>query len=265
MSERANAMMDAAAALAGQQAELAAILAGLDASGWATESRCPGWTVADVVLHLAQTDELAVASFEGRFVEDVALLSDGVDGAGVTNADDWAAFAVARERGPSGPAVADRYLTAAAALRDAVATADPAGRFPWVAGDLSGPTLTTTRLSEAWIHTGDIAEPLGVDLPATARLRLVARLAWRTLPYAFARAGVALGGPVAFELTGPDGAAWSFRPDGDPSVSTIATTIRGPAEELCLVAARRLAPAATSLTGDGPDSAAVLRLVRTFA
>lgn len=254
-------MAEAAAALAGQQAELAGVLAGLDAAAWATESRCPGWTVADVVLHLAQTDELAVASFEGRFVEAVSLVSEGVEAAGVASADDWAAFAVARERGPSGQEVLARYLDAAAALAGAVAAADPAGRFPWVAGELSGPTLTTTRLAETWIHTGDVAEALGVDLPPTDRLRLVARLAWRTLPYAFARAGATLSGPVAFELAGPDGVVWSFRSDEVEAT----TMISGPAHELCLVAARRIGPSATSLRGDGPDAAAVLRLVRTFA
>jgi hypothetical protein len=47
----------------------------------------------------------------------------------------------------------------------------------------------------------------------------------------------------------------------DPPV----TTIRGDAAELCGVAARRVDPATTSLTGDGPDAAAVLALVRTYA
>lgn len=261
MGDRGGALAEAAAALAGQQAELAGVLAGLDTAAWATESRCSGWTVADVVLHLAQTDELAVASFEGRFVEAVQVLSAGVEAAGVTTADAWAAFAVEQERGPSGPAVAARYLAAAAALRDTVAAADPAARVPWVAGELSAPTLTTTRLAETWIHTGDVAEPLGIVPAPTDRLRLVARLAWRTLPYALSRAGETLAGTVAFELTGPDGSPWSLRPDGTDAP----TTIHGPAADLCLVAARRLDPAMSALTGEGPDAAAVLRLVRTFA
>ncbi len=62
-------------------------------------------------------------------------------------------------------------------------------RVTWVSGQLSLHTLTATRLSEAWIHTGDIASALGVDLAPTDRLRHIARLAWRTLPYAFDRAG----------------------------------------------------------------------------
>jgi hypothetical protein len=92
------------------------------------------------------------------------------------------------------------------------------------------------------------------------RLRHVARLAWRTLPYAFARADRALHGPVAFELRGPGGGEWTFAPD-EPAV----TTIRGDGVELCQVAARRVLPADTRLRGEGPDAAAVLELVRTYA
>ena len=44
-------------ALADQQAELTDILGGLDDADWQRPSRCEGWTVADVVLHLAQTND----------------------------------------------------------------------------------------------------------------------------------------------------------------------------------------------------------------
>jgi len=121
-------------------------------------------------------------------------------------------------------------------------------------------TLVTTRLAETWIHTRDVADGLGIELEPSDRLQYVARLAWRTLPYAFARAGRELSGPVAFELRGPRGNEWRFTPDEQPL-----TTIRGPGADLCLVAARRADPNDTSLTGDGPDAAAVLELVRTYA
>src|SRR5205807_1139336 len=151
----------------------------------------------------------------------------------------------------------DRWRTTGEALRKALAAGDPHQRVVWVSGELSLRTLTTTRLAETWIHAGDVAQALGVDLAPTDRLRHIARLAWRTLPYAFDRAGRQLAGPVAFELRGPSGDPWDFHPDTDP-----ATTIRGEGAELCLVAARRADPATTSLTGKGPDAAAVLELVR---
>ena len=88
----------------------------------------------------------------------------------------------------------------------------------------------------------------------------IARLAWRTLPYAFAREGRELAGPVAFHLLAPSGTPWRFRPDAEP-----ATVIEGAGAELCLVAARRVAADDTSLRGTGPDARAVLELVRTYA
>ncbi|MBV9410047.1 MAG: hypothetical protein JO148_00510 [Acidimicrobiia bacterium] len=65
---------------------------------------------------------------------------------------------------------------------------------------------------------------------------------------------------MAFQLTGPTGTPWDLIPDETPL-----TTIRGAGVDLCLVAARRLDPATTSLTGEGPDADAVLKLVRTYA
>ena len=66
----------------------------------------------------------------------------------------------------------------------AFAAADPHLRVTWVTNQLSVETLAATRLSECWIHTGDVAAALGVRLEPTERLRFIARLAWRTLPYA---------------------------------------------------------------------------------
>jgi hypothetical protein len=88
----------------------------------------------------------------------------------------------------------------------------------------------------------------------------VARLAWRTLPYAFARDGRQLSGPVSFDLAAPGGGRWRFVPDDEP-----ATVVEGDGAELCLVAARRVAAADTSLRATGPDGVAVLELVRTYA
>jgi hypothetical protein len=101
---------------------------------------------------------------------------------------------------------------------------------------------------------------VAITLVPTDRLWHIARLAWRTLPYAFARAGEELHGPIAIELTGPSGARWSFGTNDHPL-----TIVRGSGLEFCLVAARRLDPAKTDLSATGPDGGQVLDLVRTYA
>jgi uncharacterized protein (TIGR03084 family) len=250
--------MDETSALAEQQAELSALLASLTDDDWSRPSRCEGWSVADVVLHLAQTNEMAIGSAQGRFTEALATLTEGVQAAG--NVDDGADVMVRHQRGAPPASVRDRWQQSADALRAALVESDPHRRVDWVAGQLSVRTLAVTRLAETWIHTGDVADALGVTPAPGERLRHVARLAWRTLPYAFARADRELHGPVAFELVGPSGGAWTFVPEDEP-----VTTLRGDGFELCLVAARRVEPDATGLQADGPDAADVLELVRTYA
>jgi uncharacterized protein (TIGR03084 family) len=263
-------------ALEEQHRELAALLAGRSEAEWRRPSRCPGWDAADVVLHLCQTDRLAIASVDGTFGAHLdelgraaARSGGGVDADGVaagtggaSPVDAGAAWQVAQERGEPGAVIAARWEESSTALRGVLAAADPSARVEWVAGRLSVHTLATTRLAECWIHTGDVADAFGESLAATDRLRHVARLAWRTLPYAFARAGRAAPGPVGFSLVGPDGDPWVFGLDGDAAPPTV---VSGDAVELCLVAARRLEPSESSLVARGPDAAAVLELVRTYA
>lgn len=251
--------MDAiVAALDQEQAELDGLLSALDEPDWAQPSRCEGWTVADVVLHLAQTNELAVESVHGRFAEaldDVA----GRLGPGAS-VDEGADLMVAAERGAPSPELLDRWRRSADAQRSEFAACEPQQRLVWVTGELSARTAATTRLAETWIHSGDISAAFDRVPVPTDRLWHITRLAWRTLPYAFSLSGRELTGPVAFTLDAPSGGTWDFVPDDEPM-----TTIRGDAAELCMVAARRAEPQDTGLRGDGPDAGAVLELVRTYA
>lgn len=243
------------AALEAQQDVLDALLAGLDADGWASPTRCPGWSVADVVLHLAQTDELAVASAQGRLPEVAGHWLDRALG----TVDDAAAVAVEAERGASPAELLARWRAGAAAERAALLACPPGPRLRWVVGDLAPRTLATTRLSECWIHAGDVAEALGTALVPTDDLWHIARLAWLTLPYAFGRAGLGSPGPLRLILDSPSGGTWDFGDDQSP------TRLTGDAVDFCLLAARRLDPAQARITAEGPDAAAVLALVRTYA
>jgi uncharacterized protein (TIGR03084 family) len=253
---------DVVIALDAQRRELASVLAGADADGLRRPSRCEGWSVADVLVHLAQTDELAVATLDGRFDEAARRLLRSVEPG--DDVDDWAAAAVAGQ--PMDPEAAlERWAVAAQAQVDAFARADLSGRVPWVAGELAARTLASTRLTECWIHTLDVASAFGPPPPPTARLWHTCRLAWRTLPYAFARAGTELTGPVRFELDGPDGARWSFGAAEADAAGEPGTVVRGSAVALCEVAGRRLDGPASALVATGPDAASVLALVRTFA
>ena len=252
-------MQEILGALAEQQDELAGLLAGLDEADWSRPSACAGWSVADVVLHLAQTNEMAIGSARGDLPGALVRLTEGVppsDG----DIDDGAALMVAHQRGGPASEVHERWARSCSDLRAALLSRQPGDRLVWVAGELAARTLGTTRLAETWIHTGDVAAGLGTELEPADRLWHIARLAWRTIPYAFERAGLAPPGAVAFELTAPSGARWTFGTD-----AAATTTIRGTGVDLCRVASRRTPAEGTSLTWDGPDGATVLSLVRTWA
>ena len=246
---RKHSYMDVLTDLEAEYTQLESMLESLTPQQWTAASAAAGWSVADVVLHLAQTEE-AIPLSAG--VDDVAGWRDGDD-----NVDDMVEQWVRGER-DTPLAIFERWKLA---HRQAVATlraADPARKLRWAAAPLKPVTLATTRLAEHWAHALDIAVPLGIDYPDTDRLRHIAWLGYNTLPYAFALDGTEPQ-PVFAELVSPSGSTWTF---GQPSAPT---HIRGAAAEFCLVGARRLAPEDSNLVGTGPFASQTLRILRNYA
>ncbi|HEU5471279.1 MAG TPA: maleylpyruvate isomerase family mycothiol-dependent enzyme [Actinophytocola sp.] len=229
------------------------VFAGLSAADWVRPSQAAGWSVVDVLLHLAQTEEAVVATVTGTPLQ-AEVAAPNQDAAGVDEAmDRW----VAAER--AGPElVYPRWQAARRASVAALRAADPQRVSPWASAPLRPATLATTRLAEHWAHALDITGPLAIPYPDTVRLRHIAWLAHRSLPYAFTLAGVRPA-PVRAELTGPDGATWRFGPDDADSV------ISGPAGAFCRVGAQRLAARDSGLTATGPHGPTALRVLRNYA
>ena len=236
--------------LEAEQERLEAILDGLDDAGWRSPSAAEGWSVADVVLHLGQTEDAVVMSAAG---------GDGFERmrSEATGVEDAAEQMVQAERAE--PAIVfERWKGSRRAALAALRAADPQQPIPWVATRLKPATLATTRLAEHWAHGLDISGPLGAPFPDTDRLRHIAWLAHGTLPYAFALAGQEAH-PVYCELTGPSGDTWRYGPTG------VDSTITGPAGAFCRVGAQRLTPQDSGLVTTGPNGDAALRVLRTYA
>ncbi|MGH3243185.1 MAG: maleylpyruvate isomerase family mycothiol-dependent enzyme [Spirillospora sp.] len=230
---------------------LDAVLGALTPDQWARPSDAEGWSVFDVVLHLAQTEEViadpSIGEGTALLPADAATTMDGL-------ADDM----VAAERGGAPGDLLARWRAAAFATPGILRAHPPGTRLSWVRMSLSPRTLATTRLAEHWAHAQDVTVPLGIPYPDTGRIRHVAWLAHRTLPYAFALDGLP-DVPVFCDLTAPDGTRWTF---GDPAAPT---KITGPASEFCRVGARRVTPERTGLVAEGPQGADALRVLRTYA
>jgi uncharacterized protein (TIGR03084 family) len=238
--------------LAAEEERLEKILSGLDEAQWTSASAADGWTIADVVLHLAQSEEAAAATATHGTLRGALGMVTG------ETTDARADAAVTMERAAPGEVFA-RWQRARQAALDAMRDADPDLAVQWMVGTIKPATLATTRLAEHWAHGLDIAGPLGADFPDTDRLKHIAWLAHRTLPYALSLAGEPAA-PVRCQLTAPDGEqVWSFGPADAESAIT------GAAGEFCRVAAQRLDPARSGLQASGPHGATALRLVRTYA
>lgn len=242
--------MDIVDDLQAEQERLEELLAGLTEDQWATASAAPGWTITDVVVHLAQTEELVVAS-----------IASGERGQtwdrGDKPLDEAIDEVVKAERAPFAD-VFDRWRRARRGALTALRKADPNQRVPWAATPLRPAVLATTRLAEHWAHGLDITAPLGLPFPDTDRLRHIAWLGHRTLPYAFAVEGLETH-DVFCDLTAPDGSIWRYGPDDADS------TIRGPAGDFCRVGARRLTPEESQLVATGPYADAALHVLRNYA
>lgn len=236
--------------LEAEQDAIEAMVARLDAEGLQAPSGAPGWSIADVLLHLAQSEESVVASITGAPVQRPFPVEGSTTDEIVDN---W----VRLERGDPTEA-RDRWRAARRMSVDALRSADPDRRYPWIAATLRPGALATTRLAEHWAHALDIAEPLGVDYADTDRLRHIAWLGHRTLSYGFELAGQEPQ-PVFAELTSPTGETWTYGDIGAPS------RITGPAGEFCRVGAQRMRPEESGLVASGPYGVAALRVLRNYA
>ena len=184
---------------------LESILESLTDEQWRSESDAPGWTVTDVMIHLAQTEEACRRHDEPT---------------------ERAQSPGPRRRSRSTTGSIDKSLPNATSrpsssrdgrLRGAhrsrrFAPLDPDARYAWAHTPLKPRTLATTRLAEHWAHALDVTVPFDIPLPDTDRLRHIAWLGHSTLPYGFAFNGQEAH-EVHVELTAPDGASvWRYGP-----------------------------------------------------
>jgi uncharacterized protein (TIGR03084 family) len=236
--------------LQAEHAALDEVLASLPEATWSAPSAAVGWTIADVVVHLAQTDEAVVAAVAGG--------TEALDWRRHGDTVDEAMAALVRAERATPAEALHRWRTAREAALAALRRADPGQPVQWVAAPLKPRTLATTRLAECWAHALDITVGVGVPYPDTARIRHIAWLGYSTLPYAFALVGEPPH-EVYCELTAPDGTTWRYgRPDAQ-------STVAGPAGAFCRVGAQRLSPERSGLVTGGPHGPTALRVLRNYA
>ncbi|WP_344972111.1 TIGR03084 family metal-binding protein [Streptosporangium fragile] len=240
--------------LRAETAELNAMVRGLDPAAWELPTPAEGWAVRDQIAHLAWFDDAATAAATDP--EGFRAVLPAVLARGDSAVDELAAAA----RTLTAAQVHAWFRAARTRSLEAFARLDAGARLPWYGPDMSAASFVTARLMETWAHGQDVADALGVVRVPTPRLRHVATLGVRAMPYGFAVRGLPVPArPVRVELTMPDGSPWAAGPeDADDLVS-------GPMLDFCLLVVQRRHLADTALRVRGETARAWTAVAQAFA
>jgi uncharacterized protein (TIGR03084 family) len=225
-----------------EQRSLDDIVSEICAEQWLLATPSPGWNVADQIGHLTYFDAAAASAIvqPDRFHAGVSELYEGARTQGMDQ------HTLGQFRELSAPEQLSSWRKNRRALLDAAATLHDGDRIPWYGPSMGAPSFLTARLMETWAHGTDVFDALGTNRPATERLRHIARLGFMTRNWSYTVRGEAPpSGDVDLELTGPEGDTWRFGAEG------AGDTVRGSAQEFCLVVTQRRHVDDTSLVTSG--------------
>jgi uncharacterized protein (TIGR03084 family) len=241
-----------AADLAAETAVTRALVAGVDQNGWRTPTPAAGWDIADQIGHLAYFDELAVRSAVSpdEFRAELSATPESVNPDAIA----------ARYRDRTGAQILAWFEGARAGLLEIFTKLDPRQRLPWFGPPMSAASSLTARLMETWAHTQDIADALGVTREPTGRLRHIAHIGVGARAYSYAARGqTPPEDPIRVELTAPDGALWTWGPDG------AADRVTGAALDFCLLVTQRRHRDDLALGVEGPAAQEWMAIAQAFA
>ncbi|GIJ78061.1 TIGR03084 family protein [Micromonospora phaseoli] len=240
--------------LAAESEQLDALVAPLPPPDWGRPTPAAGWTISHQIAHLAWTDHVA----------HLAATDADAFYASVTSAPEVSRLVDAGAEAFLAPpaALLERWRAGRSTLAASLAAVPSGEKLPWYGTRMSPASMATARIMETWAHGEDVADALGVSRPATARLRHIAYLGFRTLGHGFAAHGRAVPTtPARVELVAPtgDGEIWAF---GPPDATD---RVIGPARDFCLLVTQRRHRADLALVADGPVADEWLDVAQVFA
>ncbi len=207
---------DQAEPVARQRRRFRSLLASLDDRQWATPSRCAGWSVQDVVLHLITVNNFWESSVRAGLAGTPTQVLANFDPAAHPS------LLIASMRTLSPAEVLERFSRSNDGLLDALAEVhgdgwDAIGESP--AGHVSLRLLAQHALWDSWVHERDVALPLGMTPPVEVdEVQSCLRYAAAIGPLLMRDAPEPVRGTFAVETTSP---AYSFTLtiDGDVLVA----------------------------------------------
>ncbi|MGW4637400.1 maleylpyruvate isomerase family mycothiol-dependent enzyme [Sphaerisporangium sp. NPDC004334] len=240
-ARRPAATTGVAAPYAARVAAMDALLASAAPADWSARI-VEGWTLQQLIAHLAATDSL-VADAIGAPVAGPAVASQEV----LARTADMIAFAAGQdpERTRADWRLQAEAICAHAASMDPATVIAPGGiGFP-----VSDHLLA--RMLETWIHTDDTAAVLGrpLPLPLDGHIHPTADFCARLVPWTMLLSGMQGGDrAIRLTLTGPGGGAWHVpldvaRPAVPDDGSPVQAAITCEAVAFCFLLGGRGAPA----------------------
>jgi len=170
---------DAVAAWQGALADLTALAESLDSTEWAHASRCPGWTVADVIAHTIDLESQLAGDPRPTTEPQWQALAHVR-----TDLQRFTEIGVDARRGRSPASLLGELRDVAARRQVQVNDADPQQSVAWFVGELPLTRLLRMRTFDIWTHEQDIrvalGHPGGLESPAAVT---ASALIGETLPY----------------------------------------------------------------------------------
>lgn len=231
------------------------VVASISHEQWHQATPSPGWDVKDQIAHLSYFDHAAVVSIEDpeafRALRD-ELIEHALNG----GADE---FTLSPLRALAPERLLKQWRSARRELEESARSLGEDSRVEWFGPSMGAKSFLSARLMETWAHGTDVVDTLHACRPATERLVHVAQLGYNTRRWSYqVRGEVVPDGQVRLELESPAGAEWTWGPEEADD------TVRGLAEEFCLVVTQRRHLDETSLTA-GPLGTHWLQRAQAFA
>jgi uncharacterized protein (TIGR03084 family) len=239
--------------LAAEGDVLDAIVERLDESAWSTVTPFYDWRIKDEISHLAYFDRLARISAQNpeAFAKELETLAAAKG--------DFFKTTLREGQAMNTRDLLDWWRKERKAMVAAFSALDAKTRVPWYL-PMSAKSSASARLMETWAHGQDIFDALDFKHEPTNRLRHIAHLGFATFAWSYSnRSRVVPDVSVYVSLTGPGGDTWNFgAPDAPES-------IKGPAEDFCLVVTQRRHYKDTGLMITGDTAREWMSIAQVFA
>lgn len=236
--------------------ELAGLVAGFTPAQWAVPTGFFHWTPWDEIAHLMYFDQASMQALtnpQGFAVHARDLME------GMARGEQMSALCRQLFGHLDGAALTAQWQPVHRELAQRLSALDPKDRLPWYGPSMSARSFATARLMECWAHGQDVWDAIGRRRPVHARLKHIAHLGVSTFGWSFVVHGQQPPATPPFvDLEGPGGERWTWgEPGGD--------SIRGPAQDFCLVVTQRRNVLDTALEVDGPTATAWMAIAQCFA